>query len=35
MGFSEHVNGYSGSIKCKEFLEWISNWWFLIKDPAP
>jgi hypothetical protein len=31
-GFYEHGNEPSGSIKCWEFLEWLSDWWLLKKD---
>jgi hypothetical protein len=28
----EHGNEHSGSIKCWEMLEWLSNCWLLKKD---
>jgi hypothetical protein len=31
----EHCNNPSGSIKCWEFLEWVSNSWPLKKVSAP
>jgi hypothetical protein len=35
MGYCEHGNEHSGSIKCLEILEHLSNWWLLKKDSAP
>jgi hypothetical protein len=32
---SEHGNELSGSIKCWEILEWLSDWWLLKKGSAP
>jgi hypothetical protein len=31
----EHGNEPSGSIKCGEFLDWLSDCWLLKKDSAP
>jgi hypothetical protein len=28
-GSCENGNEISGSIKCREFLEWLRNWWLL------
>jgi hypothetical protein len=28
----EHDNETSGSIKCWEILEWLSDWWLLKND---
>jgi hypothetical protein len=33
-GPSEHDNEPSGSIKCWQFLEWLSNFWLLRKGSA-
>jgi hypothetical protein len=35
MGSCEHGNEPSGSIKCWEVLEWLSDWRLLKKDSAP
>jgi hypothetical protein len=34
-GSCGHGNEPSGSIKCLEFLEWLSYCWLLTKDSAP
>jgi hypothetical protein len=34
-GFGEHGNETSGSIKCWEILEELSDWRLLKKDSAP
>jgi hypothetical protein len=34
-GSCEHVDEPSGSIKCLEILQWLSDWWLLKKDSAP
>jgi hypothetical protein len=34
-GSCEHSNEPSGSIKCWEFLEWLSKYWLLKKSLAP
>jgi hypothetical protein len=34
-GFYEHGKELSGSIKCWEILDWLSNCWLLKKDSAP
>jgi hypothetical protein len=34
-GSCEHDNKPSGSIKCWEILEELSNWWLLKKDSIP
>jgi predicted deacylase len=34
-GSCEHGNELSGSIKCWEILEWLSDWQLLKKDSAP
>jgi hypothetical protein len=31
----EHDNEPSGSIKCWEILEWLSDWLLLKEDSAP
>jgi hypothetical protein len=33
--FCEHGNEHTGSIKCWEILEQLSDWWFLKKDSDP
>jgi hypothetical protein len=33
--WSEHGNEPSGSIKCREILEWLHNWRLLKKGSAP
>jgi hypothetical protein len=33
-GSYEQGNEPSGSIKCSEILEWLSNWWLLRNDSA-
>jgi hypothetical protein len=34
-GLCEHGNEPSGSIKCWEIVEWLSNWWLLKEGSAP
>jgi hypothetical protein len=34
-GSCKHGNENSGSRKCWEILEWLSDWWLLKKDSAP
>jgi hypothetical protein len=34
-GFCEHHNELLNSIKCWEFLEWLSNYWLFKEDSAP
>jgi hypothetical protein len=34
-GSCEHDNEPTGSIKCWEILEWLSDWWLPKKDSAP
>jgi hypothetical protein len=34
-GSCEYGNELSGSIKCWEILEWVSDWWVLKKDSPP
>jgi hypothetical protein len=34
-GSCEHGNEPSGSIKCWEILEWLTEWHLIKKDSAP
>jgi hypothetical protein len=34
-GSCEHGYEPSGSLKCWEIFEWLSDWWLLKKDEAP
>jgi hypothetical protein len=34
-GACKHGNEPSGSIKCLEILQWLSDWRLLMKDSAP
>jgi len=31
----EHANEPSGFVKCPEYLDWLKNFQFFTKDPAP
>jgi hypothetical protein len=35
VGSCEHSNECMGSIKCREFLEWLKNYWFINQYSAP
>ena len=35
MGSFDHGNEPRGSIKCREFLDYLRNCWPLKKDPTP